>query len=98
MLRVSHIPTDYPFAGLLDMQQVSMSGLFEFGVRCATQESLRGSAAHALAGGGPFSHMQTDWPAPLASPAAAGETATAGRSGGGGCISRARRNFTSMSL
>jgi len=83
-LRVSHIPDDYPFTGLLDMRQVTMSALFEFGERCATQESLWGSAAHALAGVGQsnltmLSHMPTDCPAPSASPAAASGTATAGR-------------------
>jgi hypothetical protein len=31
-LRVSHIPNDYPSTGLLDMRQVTISALFEFGV------------------------------------------------------------------
>jgi hypothetical protein len=66
------------------MRQVTMNALFEFGVRCATQMSLWGSAAHALAGGGQsnltmLSHVPADCPAPSASPAAASETATADR-------------------
>ena len=81
-LRVSHIPDDYPFTGLLDMRQVTMNALFEFGVRCATQKSLWGSAAHALAGGGQSnftmpSRVPANCPAPSASPAAASGTATA---------------------
>ena len=83
-LHVSHIPDDYPFTGLLDMRRVTMSALFEFGVRCATQESLWGSAAHALAGVRQSnltipSHRVPDCPAPSASLPAVRETATAGR-------------------
>ena len=66
------------------MRQVTMSALFELGVRCATQESLWGSAAQALAGVGQFdrtmlSHMPTDCPVPAVSLATTGETAAADR-------------------
>jgi hypothetical protein len=84
ILRVSHVPDGYPFRGPLDMRQVTMSALFELGVRCATQESLWGSAAQVLAGVGQFnrtmlSHMPTDCPVPAVSLATTGETAAADR-------------------
>jgi predicted acylesterase/phospholipase RssA len=48
-LRVSQIPDDYPFTGWLDTRPAKVAALFNFGVRCGTQERLWGSAAHALA-------------------------------------------------
>jgi len=82
-LRVSQIPDDYPFPGLLDMQQVTMSALFEFGVRCALQGGLWGSAAHALAGASQsnatkLSHAPTDCPSSSTSMTGAAETSTPG--------------------
>jgi hypothetical protein len=48
-LRVSEIPDDYPIASWLDMGRANMGALFDFGLRCATQNGLWDSAAHALA-------------------------------------------------
>jgi hypothetical protein len=47
-LRVSEIPDDYPYTGWLDMGRANMGALFEFGARCAAQNGLWDSAAHAL--------------------------------------------------
>lgn len=47
-LRVSQIPDDYPFTGSLDTRSANVAALFNFGVRCGTQNRLWGSAAHAL--------------------------------------------------
>jgi len=48
-LRVSEIPDDYPYTGWLDMGRANMGALFDFGERCAAQNDLWDSAAHALA-------------------------------------------------
>jgi predicted acylesterase/phospholipase RssA len=48
-LRVSEIPDDYPFSGWLDTRTANVAALFNFGVRCGSQDRLWGSAAHALA-------------------------------------------------
>ena len=48
-LRVSEIPDDYPYTGWLDMGRANMGALFDFGMRCAAQNGLWDSAAHALA-------------------------------------------------
>lgn len=47
-LRVSEIPDDYPYTGWLDMGRANMGALFDFGARCAAQNGLWDSAAHAL--------------------------------------------------
>jgi hypothetical protein len=47
-LRVSEIPDDYPSSNWLDMDRTNMAALFEFGERCAAQNRLWDSAAHAL--------------------------------------------------
>jgi predicted acylesterase/phospholipase RssA len=47
-LRVSEIPDDYPYNGWLDMGRANMGALFDFGARCAAQNGLWDSAAHAL--------------------------------------------------
>jgi predicted acylesterase/phospholipase RssA len=47
-LRVSEIPDDYPYRGWLDMGPANMGALFDFGARCAAQNGLWDSAAHAL--------------------------------------------------
>jgi hypothetical protein len=47
-LRVSQIPDDYPFAGSLDTRPANVAALFNFGLRCGSQDRLWGSAAHAL--------------------------------------------------
>jgi hypothetical protein len=80
---VSQIPDDYPFTGLLDMRQITMSALFEFGVRCALQQGLWGSAAHALAGVSQSSarklaRVSTDCPSSSTSTTGAAETSAAG--------------------
>jgi hypothetical protein len=47
-LRISEIPDDYPYDGSLDMRPAKIGALFNFGVRCARQTRLWGSAAQAL--------------------------------------------------
>jgi len=39
-LKVTEIPDSYPFGGLLDLEPSTMKALFEYGVRCATEDHL----------------------------------------------------------
>jgi hypothetical protein len=39
-LKVTEIPNNYAFRGLLDLGPSTMKALFEYGVRCATEDHL----------------------------------------------------------
>ena len=68
-LRVSEIPDDYPYTGWLDMGRANMGALFDFGLRCAAQNGLWDSAAHALARSKQSSFSPPSVPASCPAPA-----------------------------
>jgi hypothetical protein len=87
-IRMSEIPDDYPFRGPLDFDPDRMSRLFEFGLRCGSQDRIWATPLQTLERNDPFqpgdelsTRMSTRNPVACPAPPAPGQLQTAARVG-----------------